>query len=103
MDEAVFKADEAFGRYLRDNQKDVLIGYHFWAKPVVSFMQKSRAFTQIVNVLARPWSYEMAYRIGARDKGNFAGKILMEVGVPVCRTIGRVVIWARKTRVHDGL
>ena len=94
MDEAIFKADEAFGRYLRDNQKEVLLGYHLWAKPVVSLMQKSCAFTQIVNVLATPWSYEMAYRMGARDKGSFAGRILMDVGVPVCRAIGWAVIWA---------
>jgi len=94
MDKTIFKADEAFGRYIGDNQKEVLIGYHFWAKPVVSLMQKSRIFTQIVNVLAKPWSYEMAYRMGARDEGTFAGKILMFVGVPVCRTIGRAVIRA---------
>jgi hypothetical protein len=94
MDEAIFKADEAFGRFLRDNQKEVLIGYHFWAKPVVSFMQKSHIFTQIVNVLAKPWSIEMAYRMGARDEGSFAGKILMDVGVPICRVIGRAAIWA---------
>jgi hypothetical protein len=91
MDEAIFKADEAFGRYLRDNQKEVLIGYHFWARPIVRLMQKSHGFAQIVNVLAKPWSYEMAYRVGARDKGSFVGKILMDVGVPVCRIIGRVV------------
>jgi hypothetical protein len=94
MDETIFKADDAFGRYLRKNQKEVLIGYHCWAKPVVSFMQKSHIFTQIVNVLAKPWTIEMAYRIGPRDKGSFAGTILMDVGVPICRMIGRAVIWA---------
>lgn len=102
MDQAIFKADEAFGRFLRDNQKEVLIGYHFWATPVVSFMQKSRVFTQIVNVLAKPWSIEMAYRIGARDEGSFSGKILMDVGVPVCRAIGRAMTWARNIGLRHG-
>ncbi len=98
MDEAIWKADEAFGKHLRERNSDVLIGYHFWAKPVVSLMQKSRVFTQIVNVLAKPWSYEMACIMGENDKGSVVGKILMDVGVPMCRTIGRAVIWAREHR-----
>lgn len=60
-------------------------------------MQKSKTVTKIVAAVATPGSHEMAYRMGARDKGSFTGKILMEVGIPVCRTIGRVVKWAEKT------
>jgi hypothetical protein len=101
MDETIFKADEAFGRYLRDNQRDVLLGYQLWAKPVVRWMQKSKTVTRIVASVATPWSYEMAYRMGARDKGSFAGKILMDVGVPVCRTIGRAMILAGNTGPRD--
>jgi hypothetical protein len=94
MDETIFEADEAFGKYLRDNHRDVLLGYQLWAKPVVKWMQKSETFTRIVASVATPWSYEMAYRMGARDKGSVEGKILMFVGVPVCRAIGRAMIWA---------
>jgi hypothetical protein len=94
MDEKIFEADEAFGRYLRDNHRDVLQGYQLWAKPVVKWMQKSETVTKVVAFTAKPWSYEMAYRMEARDKGTFVGKILMDVGIPVCRTIGRVVLWA---------
>jgi len=94
MDETIFEADEAFGRYLRENHNDVLQGYRFWAKPVASLMQKSPLFTQIVDVLATPWSYEMAYRMGARDKGSFAGRLLMDIGMPVCGAIGKAKIWA---------
>ena len=101
MDEAIWKVDEEFGRYLRDNEQDVLLGYQLWAKPVVKWMHKSKAFTRIVASVATPWSYEMAYRKGARNKGSFAGKILMDVGVPVCRTIGRVTIWAGNTCPRD--
>lgn len=92
MDEAIFKADEAFGERLRDSDGAVLVGYNFWAEPVVSLMQKSSAFTQMVNVVARPWSYEMAYRMGTRDKGSFVGRLLLSVGVPLCRGIGRAVM-----------
>jgi hypothetical protein len=93
MDETIFKADEAFGRHLRDNQRDVLLGYQLWAKPVVSWMKKSKMVTRIAAFVVTPWSYEMAYRMGARDKGSFIGRILMDVGVPICRLIGRAMIW----------
>jgi hypothetical protein len=92
MDETIFKADEAFGRYLNDSDKDTLRGYLLWAKPIVKWMQKSRTFTRIVAAVATPWSYEMAYRMGARDKGSFAGRILMDAGVPLCRIIGRAIM-----------
>ena len=89
MDEAIWKADEAFGNYLKENQRDVLLGYQLWAKTVVKWMQKSETVTRVVDFFAKPWSYEMAYRMGARDKGSFAGRILMDVGVPICGIIGR--------------
>jgi hypothetical protein len=98
MPEDIFHADQLFGKYLREYQNDVLIGYKFLDKPVVRLMRKSKTFTLIVNVVAKPWTYEMAYRMGARDKGAFAGKIVMDVGLPVCRTVGRAVTWAREHR-----
>jgi hypothetical protein len=101
MDETIYKADEAFGRYLRHNHRDVLLGYQLWAKPVVKWMQKSQIVTSIVASIATPWSYEMAYRMGARDEGSVEGKILMDVGVPVCRAIGRAMIWAGDMSPHD--
>ncbi len=101
MDETIFEADEAFGRYLGDNDRDVLLGYQLWAKPVVKWMRRSRTATKIVASLATPWSYEMAYRVGARDKGTVEGKILMFIGVPVCRAIGRAMIWAGNMSPHD--
>jgi hypothetical protein len=96
MDDSIFEVDEAFGRYMRDNQRDVLLGYQLWAMPVVKWMQRSATVTRIVASVAKPWSYEMAYRMGARDKGSVTGMILMDVGVPMCRALGRVMIWAGK-------
>ncbi|MGD0725858.1 MAG: hypothetical protein ABSB63_09875 [Spirochaetia bacterium] len=98
MPEDIFHADQLFGAYLREYQNDVLVGYKFLDKPVVSLMRKSKTFTRIVNVVAKPWTYEMAYRMGARDEGAFVGKIVMDFGVPVCRTVGRAVTWAREHR-----
>lgn len=89
--EEIYAADEAFGDYLRENHNDVLLGYHFWAKPLVALMRESPTITHLVNFFAEPWSYEMAYLMGAREKGNLAGKILMSIGVPACRIIGKVI------------
>ena len=98
MPEDIFHADQLFGAYLREYQNEVLIGYKFLDRPVVSLMRKSKTFTLIVNVVAKPWTYEMAYRMGARDEGSFVGKIVMDAGVPVYRTVGRAVTWAREHR-----
>jgi hypothetical protein len=102
MDKTIFEADEAFGRYLRDNHKDVLLGYHLWAKPLVKWMQKSKTVTEIVNLVATPWSYEMAHVMGERDKGSTTGKILMFIGIPVCRIIGKVVPSAHTVGLEGG-
>jgi hypothetical protein len=95
MSYTVFRADQAFGRNLAKNDKYILLGYHFWAKPIVKIMQKSKMVTKIVCVVAKPWSLEMAYEMGAREKGTVVGKILMFVGIPVCRIIGKAISgWA---------
>ena len=99
MSETVFRADQAFGRYLAENDKYTLLGYHFWARPVVETMQKSTTVTGIVSLVARPWAFEMAHRMGAREKGTVIGKVLMIVGMPVCRIIGRAIAGSVLERV----
>lgn len=44
-----------------------------------------------MNALARPWAKEMAYRMGAKgyEKSNPAGKLMMDIGLPLCRKIGK--------------
>ncbi len=88
MEESVFLADEAFGEKLYMEDPRVIRGYHLWAKPVVILMRKSKFFTHLINLLAKPWSYEMAYTMGKRKKGNAVGKILMFVGIPFCGILG---------------
>jgi len=67
-------------------------GYLMWGIPVVNIMQKSKAFTHLVNILAKPWSRHMAFLMGAEKKDNLIGRALMAVGLPVCRFIGRNTI-----------
>jgi hypothetical protein len=91
MDDRIFKADQAYGRRLRAHQQDVYLGYLSWARPVTSLMKKSPAFTRVVSFFAQPWSREMAFRMGATEKGDFAGRLMMDVGEPLCRGLGRVL------------
>lgn len=65
-------------------------GYMKWAPKVVSAMQKSFIMTEIVKPFGMSWAYEMASRMDPAVKGNLTGKILMKIGVPVCRKIGQL-------------
>lgn len=80
MDVSIYMADSAFGKYLKKNDPKVMTGYHFFATPLVKLMQKSKSFTHMVNLIAKPWSYEMAYRMKFRDKGSPIGKAIMVIG-----------------------
>lgn len=74
------------------------IGYRHWADTIVKWMQKSKLVTRIVKPFARAWAYEMASRIDSGVKGNLLGKVLLKVGVPICRYIGKKkmedAVWA---------
>ena len=45
----------------------------------------------IVWFVAKPWAYQMAYEMGAIDKGNLAGKILMRFGILISKSIGKII------------
>lgn len=81
----ILEADAHFGARMPGVVMD---GYHFWAEPVVTLMQKSDTVTSIVNVFAQPWAKEMAYQEGARSEGSLVGKLLMIIGVPLSGAIG---------------
>ena len=115
FDSAMNKADQAFGIALRDKDPDAFNGYIRWAGPVVDLLEGggSDTFRKIVfpwlrdeqkrkdlqikivshylNVIARPWAEEMAFRMKAEGytKSNPAGKFIMNIGLPLCRTISK--------------
>ena len=84
MSDALYEADCEFARTL---PVEVITGYHVWAVPLVHWMQQSKTVTWLASLLAIPWAKEMAYRIGRRSKGSIVGKVVLFVGVPVCRMI----------------
>ena len=91
MPDDIYRADEAFGKLLRGKCPLILKGYYFWARPVVQHMRKSKLFTKIVHMIAKPWYLEMAHIIDKKHKGSFAGEILMIIGIPLCWLIGLVI------------
>jgi hypothetical protein len=91
MPDDIREADERFGRMISETSPETMAGYHYWAIPIVNLMRKSRLFTKIVWTVAKPWVYQMAYEMGAIEKGNVTGKILMKIGIFASNLIGKII------------
>ena len=115
FDKSMNEADQKFGRILREQDPDAYNGYIRWAQPVVELLEgkgsatfrkvaffwvrdekrrqkiQSNIVAHYLDVIARPWAEEMAYRMKAEgyDKSNPAGRFIMNIGLPMCRSIGR--------------
>ena len=66
-------------------------GYHVWAVPLVRLMRKSEFVTRLVAPVARWRAEEIAHLLGAKPRGNVAGKLVRLMGEPLCRLIGAFV------------
>lgn len=75
-------------------------GYRFLAQPIVNKMQESTNFTKPVYVIAKPWAEEMAYEMGYAEKGNFMGRLIMVLGMPVMGLAGIAIILPFKKLSH---
>ena len=92
IDKHVYRADQRFGLRLLRNDPDVITGYHLWAKPVVRLMRKSPLFTQVIfKSVGEAWAREMSLREGLNGFGTVRGKLVIAVGIPACRMIGRML------------
>jgi len=89
LDDATMAADAEFGEMVAQNDPHTMAGYHLWAKTVVRLMQKSKTITWIVALFALPWAREMFLRQTGNGRGSWRGRILMRLGIPLCRFIGR--------------
>jgi len=87
MPDHIYEADSAYGAL---QSQELITGYHFWAKPLVRLMRKSKFVTLCAYAIATPWSKEMAYRMGVLNKGSLVGKLLMLTMYPLCIAIGRI-------------
>jgi hypothetical protein len=50
--------------------------------------RQTKLIRKWANELAVPWAKQLAYMMGIEPKGNFVGKLIMVVGVPICKLIG---------------
>jgi hypothetical protein len=99
------EADQRFGRRLQRNHPIIYRGYVYWARTIVEWlkgrgpslylwdmkdnneMQRNIAL-HMTEVIARPWSDEMAYVERVRDEGSLVGKLVFWLGLVICAIVG---------------
>lgn len=94
LSDAIYKADQEFGGTL---PHEVLRGYHGWALPWVKVMRASTLAARLTWLVARPWSQHMAFKMGVVEKDSRIGRIVMNVGLPLCEFMGN-----RAARLQTG-
>lgn len=100
MPDEIREADEEFGRMISMTSPETMIGYHYWAIPIVNLMKKSNLFSRIVWFVAKPWAYQMAYEMGAVSKGNLVGKALMRLGILISKSIGKIITFKNPRKLN---
>lgn len=110
LSEDIYKADQLFGKWLRQSDPHAYYGYLKWARVVVDWMssegpqcmfwikdktvrnqkQKEMA-TRWARRIATPWAEHMAYKMGVLRQDNRAGRWIMNIGITVSRLLGRFV------------
>ena len=89
MDDETYAADQKFGQSMN---QDVMAGYHLFGIPIAGRMRKSKALTRILAPVILMWAKEMRRRVDGSGKGSAVGKILMAIGIPLCRWLGKKVM-----------
>lgn len=84
LEKEIFELDEEFGRHLRKVDPDIINGYHQWALPLVSLMQRSIVASHIIKIIARPVVKHIAYQMGYPSK-TYLGHAMFTVGKYICR------------------
>lgn len=106
----IYEADQAFGVRLVKERPDMYNGYIACAKIVVEWMDgrgpkmipwmTDEEFSVAVRKwsitwaqdIATPWAEELAYHMGKLEKSNLPGRMIMAVGLPICKAVG---VWRR--------
>ena len=106
LDNKIWQADQIYGRYLRKNDKRTYRGYIRWARIVTAWMEgrgpnflpfikneekridiQSKATLKIATLLGQPWAEHMAFLMGAEKEDNTMGRLIMNIGKPICRWV----------------
>lgn len=91
MSDETYAKDSAYGKLLLI---ETIVGYHFWAIPVVNLMKKYNIVTTMIKPFALSWAKHIA-----GEKKSMFGYLCQFIGEPVCSMIGHYIIQARKERV----
>lgn len=109
MNQNIWAADQAYGKWLRKNDRRVYRGYVRWARIMTAWMDgrgpvflpwikdeatrsavQKEKMTAMAYKIGTPWSEHMAYLMGALHQDNTQGRILMAIGTTICRIVDRV-------------
>jgi len=120
MDQNIWAADQAYGQWLRKKDRRVYRGYVRWARIVTAWMDgkgpnympwildadrrsaaQKTAITDMAIKIGTPWSEHMAYLMGALPEDNVQGRILMEIGKPICRFVDSLPRVSKRSRRHS--
>jgi len=90
MSERIYNADREYGRRMHMYDPDLMKGYALIGIPLARKMKASPAWTAAVLLLARPWSKQMAYEMGALPRGSVFGKLFINLVYPLVRLLGKI-------------
>ena len=108
----IYLLDQQFGRWLLINDPETYWGYRAWADILVRYMRgqgrpiipkllfwhseqqqqinSQRLAQWIARQLAEPFAYELARRVDGQARPfRLSGYLVVSVGLPICRLIGR--------------
>lgn len=106
MNQNIWAADQAYGQWLRKNDRRLYRGYVRWARIVTAWMdgkgpdfmvwikdpeersiRQKAAITDMAIKIGTPWSEHMAWLMGEMKNDNTMGRILMAIGTPICKFV----------------
>lgn len=90
----VYKLDQEFGHLANLQDPALTKGYRRWATPVAEYIKKDSLLSKVtryaIKPLANAWAKEMAHQMEpANYRGSILGKLLMAIGHPICRKLGK--------------
>jgi hypothetical protein len=90
----VYKLDQEFGRLADLHDPALTRGYRRWATPVAEYIKKDTLLSKLtryaIKPLANAWAKEMAHQMDpANYRGSVTGKLIMAIGHPICRKLGK--------------
>ena len=97
LDKSVLIAEKEYTDKNIDDE--TYTGYRMWADHLVPLMRKSKLVTYIVYPFAASFAKEMASRVDKNIKGSLFGRLVLFVGIPMCKIIFslRGVAYAERT------